>query len=358
MGISLELHSTFVILIAAAVTILAFFYPEIFFQSIVLIFLLFFSVFVHELFHSLVAVSKGFKVQKIILLPIGGISVAEELPEKPIDEFLISIAGPAFNFAIVFLIAILVAVFPQLPWPWHIFFAAEPTLEMLNEAIIFYPLFGLFWVNFILGAFNLFVPALPLDGGRVLRSLLAMKFGFTRATHFASAIARVLAIFLGVLGLFYNWILLIIAIFIYFGAGSEDEAAVIKEILRGIPVLHLVNPTPNIIDGKTTVADAYNNMLARNETNLLVAVRGKLGYVNANRIAQFSEKKWEKTSVSKLAMPLASVTADADAAKAMLLMISKGQPFVPVFDKGNFIGVIEKQQLSRLYKLKKVPNGK
>src|SRR3989338_3198540 len=184
-GISIEFHSTFILLIAGIALLLAIFDPNSLVPTMLLMFFLFLSVFIHELSHSIVSIMRGIKVEKIILLPIGGISVTERIPEKPLDEFLIAIAGPAFNFIAVAAIIIIVALAPNLPWPHYLFTGTEPSIEQFNEAILAYPLFGLFWVNFMLGLFNLVVPALPMDGGRVLRSILSWRFGFARATRIA-----------------------------------------------------------------------------------------------------------------------------------------------------------------------------
>lgn len=171
-GISLEIHQTFIWLILIIVILLLIFSPAEFFSYLLLLAFLFVSVFIHELFHSLVSIWRGFKVKKIILLPIGGLSVSTDFPEKPLEELLISLAGPLFNFIIVFAIIVIINVFPGLPWPS---LSGGEALQELNTAILGNPLFALFWVNLILGAFNLFVPALPLDGGRVLRALLALN---------------------------------------------------------------------------------------------------------------------------------------------------------------------------------------
>lgn len=352
-GISLELHSTFILLILAIVIILAITDLAILLPTIILLFFLFLSVFVHELFHSLVAISKGSKVTKIILLPIGGLSMMEDIPEKPMDEFLTAIAGPAFNFALAFLIIILVSIFPQLPWPWEIL-ASENVLELFDQAVLFYPLFGLFWVNFILGAFNLFVPALPMDGGRILRSLLAMKFGFVRATRIASKVSTFLAIFLFIFGFFFNWILMIIAVFIYLGASFESESAAIKEVLKDVPITDLIHPRPVVMDSNITIYEAYDLMFRMYKTKFLVLLKDRLAYVNADMLARVEPTKWKNTKISGIAKPLVSAKPTDDAAKLMLLTITRSQPFIPIMRASHLLGVVYEEELLKLYKLKKL----
>ncbi|MDO8627991.1 MAG: site-2 protease family protein, partial [Candidatus Diapherotrites archaeon] len=211
-GIALELHITFIMLIAGLLILMAILEPQNLIPYALMLFFLFTSVFIHELFHSVTSVLLGIKVEKIILLPIGGISVAKKMPEQAYKEFLIAIAGPFFNFLMIAIIAGIVYFNPEL----------FPSIEMIsnpdtfNNTILQFPLFSLFWVNLILGVFNLFVPALPLDGGRVLRSILAMKFGFNKATHLASKISTIISVVLGFIGLLGgNFLLIIVAGFVY-----------------------------------------------------------------------------------------------------------------------------------------------
>lgn len=357
MGISLELHSTFVWLIVAIAIFLAIFDQENFIPTLVLLFLLFLSVFIHELFHSIVAVSKGSKVTKIILLPIGGISLSEELPEKPIDEFLIAVAGPFFNFAIVFLIIVLVAFVPILPWPWHLFNSPEVTAEMLNDAILQYPLFGLFWVNFILGAFNLFLPALPLDGGRVLRSILALRLGFNRATHITTKISSVVAILLLLLGFMtWNIILLIIAVFIFLGSSQEDEIVLIKETLKGVDLKKIINKRPTILDSSKTAREAFNRMKKKNRTAFLVRSGKSLGYIDADILSKEDKQKWDKIKLKSIMQKIPPVRPIESSGKIMSIIMSKNYPFIPIVNKGKLIGVIEKREINKLYKLIRLDN--
>lgn len=218
-GITIELHKSFLWLAAILAIALLITSPGELIPTMGIFAILFASVLIHELFHSVTAISKGLSVKKIILLPIGGISVADDIPEKPSTEFWIAIAGPAFNFMMVFAIILLVKIFPILPWPAKLF-EAELTSETLSQAITNYPLFALFWVNLMLGSFNLFIPALPLDGGRVLRSILAARTGnYAKATENTAKISGIIAMLLFALGfLSTDIIILVIAVFIYFGS--------------------------------------------------------------------------------------------------------------------------------------------
>jgi len=157
------------------------------------------------------------------LLPIGGVARLERIPEKPSEEFLIAIAGPAVNVVIALVLIVLGGAN----------FSADhlSALESANVSMID----RLAAVNLFLALFNL-IPAFPMDGGRVLRALLAARLGYVRATELAAAIGQWVAFVLGFLGLFGNPILIFIAIFVYLAASAEAHMVAIRAMSRGVPV--------------------------------------------------------------------------------------------------------------------------
>jgi Zn-dependent protease len=186
---------------------------------------LFLCVVLHEYGHALVARRFGCATRDITVLPIGGVARLERLPERPSHELLVAIAGPAVNFVIAGALGGYLVVFrPDQLQP-------DGTAEVLSLS---FPL-RLFLVNVLLGVFNL-VPAFPMDGGRVLRALLAMRMDYARATNIAARVGQGLALLLGLLGLQSNLMLVLIAVFIWFGASAEAAAVRTKSMLVGIPV--------------------------------------------------------------------------------------------------------------------------
>lgn len=356
MGISLELHSTFIILMVMVVVLLALFDLQNLVPILVLFFFLFVSVFIHELFHSLVAISKGVKVSKILLLPIGGIAFAEDIPEKPMDELLMAIAGPAFNFAVAFLIILLVSVFPFLPWP-HGIFSGTASSEFLESAILSYPLFALFWVNMVLGLFNLLIPAMPLDGGRVLRALLSMKLGNAKATMVAAKLSMFLAIILGAIGFFFNWLLAIIAVFIYIGANAESQAAAIKETMKGVDFMRIVNRRPPVLDAGLSLEEATEEMEMLNDDAFLVQFGRHYGYITAEMVASVKRHLWPVTPVRKIAKRVPAAKSSTPSGKVISTMMSKGYPFIAIVDRGVLLGIVEAGEINKLYKLSKLDKG-
>jgi Zn-dependent protease len=167
------------------------------------------SVLVHELAHCVVAVRDGVEVDDILLLPIGGVSQMHEIPKDPGEELGIAIAGPLTSLALALAFALAALVAGARLWP--------PTLLAGSW------LARLAWLNLLLGAFNL-LPALPMDGGRVLRAGLAMRESRSAATHQAVKIARFFAVVMIAVGLAWDVWLIFIGIFILLAAGQEERS--------------------------------------------------------------------------------------------------------------------------------------
>lgn len=193
--------------------------------------LLFAIVVFHELAHALTARRFGVQTRDILLLPIGGVARMEKMPEKPWQELWVAIAGPAFNLALAALLGIWQLVMYGV-WPSFPASAAE------GDALAWFHLelsAQLYFLNLILALFNL-LPAFPMDGGRVLRAIFAMFWPRDLATRRAAMIGKIFAILLGWIGLQGNLVLVLIAVFVWFGAGEEAEWTTLKMQLRDVPV--------------------------------------------------------------------------------------------------------------------------
>jgi Zn-dependent protease len=216
-GIQLAVHASFVLLLAywgyqgwqedGAIGMV---------WSIGLIVLFFVCVILHELGHSLTARRYGINVPRILLLPIGGMAEFDRIPRKPSQELLITVAGPAVNFLLVALL---------FPLVWRSWAGGEPIYAHSFAGLIE----QLWYANLIMGVFNL-VPVFPMDGGRIFRSLLAMKLPYLRATWWAVMVGRVLAIGFIAWGLYANHLMLaVLFAFILFAGNNEYQAALYRE---------------------------------------------------------------------------------------------------------------------------------
>jgi Zn-dependent protease/CBS domain-containing protein len=204
---------------------------------------LFVSVVIHELGHAIVGRAYGVRVRNITLWILGGVAQFEEMPRQRGAEAVVAIAGPITSVALSGICWLL----------WR----ALPSDIAAGQFIFGY----LVYMNVVLAAFNL-LPALPLDGGRVLRSLLALRFPHLRATQIAAAVSKSLAILLGLFGfLALNIFLLLIAFFIYMGVVGETQSATIAELLEGIGVSDLMTREVHSVTPQMSVLELVQKML-------------------------------------------------------------------------------------------------
>jgi len=193
-------------------------------EGVAFILSLFFCIVLHELGHALTARRFGIRTRDITLLPIGGVARLEQIPERPLQEFLVAIAGPAVNLVIAVLLVIPVLFLGELDQVSDLQVVGGDFLEKLM------------WVNLGLIIFNM-LPAFPMDGGRVLRALLASRMSRVRATHIAATVGQVIAIGFGALGVMTgHWMLLLIAFVIFQGAQAEAAAVELRALFQGVRV--------------------------------------------------------------------------------------------------------------------------
>jgi stage IV sporulation protein FB len=249
-GIQLRIHITFLLIIvwlafgyyaqggSAAAT-----------SGVIFILLLFLCVVLHEFGHAFAAKAFGISTPDITLLPIGGVARLERMPEEPVQELIIAIAGPLVNVVIALVL-----------------FVAGGFQVLLNQWTVGGGgLIGqLLFINIMLVLFNL-LPAFPMDGGRVLRALLATRMSYARATQIAATVGQGFSFVFAVLGLIWNPFLIFIALFVYIGASQEAALAQMKDVSRRFPVSSAMVREFRTLPEDATLQEAVDALLATSQ---------------------------------------------------------------------------------------------
>src|SRR5215211_3263763 len=218
-------------------------------EGILFILALFLCVVLHEYGHALTARRYGIKTRDITLYPIGGVARLERMPDKPIEELWVALMGPAVNVVIAAII--------------FVYLYLSRGLVPMTDLTVASGSFAarLMAVNISLVLFNL-IPAFPMDGGRVLRALLAMRMDYVRATQIAANIGQGLAFVLGFIGLFNNPFLLFIAFFVWIGASQEASMVQMKNSVSGIPVTRAMLTDFKTLSPRDTLSQVVGLILA------------------------------------------------------------------------------------------------
>jgi Zn-dependent protease/CBS domain-containing protein len=290
-GIRIEVHWTFLILLAWIIFsgLRTNANSEEIIWSLLLLFAVFACVVLHELGHAFAAKKFNIKTTNITLLPIGGLAQMEQIPEKPKEEFVIAVAGPAVNFIIAGLIYLVAPI------------SSLTDLEQLNKkADAGNFLTVIMSLNIWLAIFNL-IPAFPMDGGRVFRALLSFRLGHVKATRIAAAVGQILGISFVFFGFFYNPFLIFIGLFIYLGAGSESIYAQTKWMLQGFTVKDVVMHDIPFIDKNAPLKEAVTQLLNSQNKNFVVTDAGEpVGTLNRDQIIKALQQENDKILVDKI----------------------------------------------------------
>jgi Zn-dependent protease len=237
-------------------------------DGVLLICLVFGIVVLHEFGHALTARRFGIRTRDITLLPIGGVASLERMPDDPRHELLVAVAGPAVNFVLAGLLAgVALAVgLPLVP---------EVGLESEVQPSAVPLLVRLVWINLMLGLFNL-LPAFPMDGGRALRALLALRVSDIRATRIAAGLGQAMAMVLGIVGLFFSPVLVFIGLFLWMGASGEARLAEAKFVAHGVPVTAAMVREFEAVSPELPVASPLRRVLETSQHDFPVVADGRV----------------------------------------------------------------------------------
>jgi len=300
---------------------------QLIFGVIVAVFL-FICVLLHELGHSYVTQVFGFKINGITLFIFGGVSQTEEIPRNPKQEMTIAIVGPAVS-VVIGVVFYLVYIFINQ-------FSNSLSLQIVSIS------FGtLAFYNLFLAGFNL-IPAFPIDGGRVLRSGLAMRMDYGKATKIASDFGKGVAIFIAVFGIFYNLWLTFIAIFIYFGASQEQRALGVSLALENVKVKDIMTPNVESVSPDMSLRKLSDYMFAHKHLSYPVIENDRIiGTVSVLDIRGVGKDKQDIVLIKDVMhKDFLSISPDDDAMDAFKTMASNHNDRLIVQENEHTVGII------------------
>jgi Zn-dependent protease/predicted transcriptional regulator len=281
------------------------------------------TIVVHELGHALVARRYGIKTRDIMLLPIGGIASLERMPDTPRQELAVALVGPAINLVIAGLIWVGVALFG------YSAFAVQ-----------------LVWINIALAVFNL-IPAFPMDGGRATRALLSMWLGRERATDVAAALGKMFAVAIGIFGLFFNPLLVLIAAVVWFGATQERALVHLKLALHGVPVSAAMLRKVDAVSPELRLEDAATLLLGQNQVPVLDHGH-VIGVLTRSDVASALAKDGPEAPVSGASTHEVVTVEPGDPLDLVLDRLRQSPDSVAlVVDHGEAVGLVTAEALAR-----------
>jgi len=361
-GIDVKIHITFPLILIWAGYVFGTAGQQAFSLSgasfgIVVTLILFACVVIHELAHSLTAIRMGYPVREIVLLPLGGVAQIEKLPEQPRQELIMAIVGPLSNVVIGLLLLLLGLGLGMDLRTSLLKIVSDPAGLGWADTLPY-----LTFTNFALAAFNL-IPAFPMDGGRVLRALLATSMPHARATTIAVRVGQALAWLLGLGGLLtgnITWIL--IAVFVFAGASQEGRMIRVKSALQGLLVRHAFSHRAQALSPGDPISRAADLTFESFQADFPVCtgnlacergtIVGLLTYQDTLRALRNRSPDTPVRDVMRSDFP--TVDLDAELFDVQQRMTEAKIDAVPVLDDGEFLGLLTRRDISEVYQLMSV----
>jgi Zn-dependent protease len=295
----------------------------------------FVTILAHEIAHSYLAQKYGVTIKSITLMIFGGVSQMEDVPRKDGQEWRMAVAGPLTSLGI--------GTGAYVAWLGLKGIADPPV--WLGGTVILLGLMGIY--NLLLAGFNL-IPAFPMDGGRVLRSLLAEHMPFIEATRRAARIGRYFAIGMALFGIFFNFFFIVIALFVYIAATEEEQATAISESLQGVTVGKLMSASVEVVHPDTTIEQLHDLMLSTKHMGFPVVDRGLVGIVTLTDTHKIPKDRLAHARVADImTRTVVTVAPDLDAAKALHIMSEKRISRLVVIQGRDIVGIATQKDFLR-----------
>ena len=336
-GIAVNVHATFVLLLGWIALTHWMQYQSLIptLTGVAFILALFLCMVLHEYGHALAARTFGIATKDITLLPIGGLARLERIPDKPNQELWVALAGPAVNVVIAALLAAYLSLTGHFQPVQHI----GLTHGMFLERVMF--------ANLFLVGFNM-IPAFPMDGGRVLRALLAKRMEYARATRIAAGVGQGLAFVFGFLGLFTNPFLVFIAFFVWIGAAQEAAIAETKSVLGSVSAKDAMIPEFRTLSPRDELSQAVKLVLNGWQQDFPVADQGRVVgmLLRSDMIATLATGGVHST-VERTMRPDFPVASPSEPVPSVFARLHEAEvATVPIVEEGRLVGVITLENMT------------
>ncbi|MFQ5908080.1 MAG: CBS domain-containing protein [Thermoplasmata archaeon] len=304
------------------------------------------SVLFHELVHSYVALRYGAKIHSITLIIFGGIAQIEEMPKQPSAERNMALAGPGSNLLIAaggYAVLLILGPFRTLS-------TALEVVAVFVSVLVFY--------NLLLGLFNL-IPAFPMDGGRVLRAFLARNRSLLSATETAATVGKTFAVLFAVVGIvFFQVILLLVAVFIYLGAGAEERLTKVTVILEGVHVDDIMTREVDTVTSDSTVAELMERIALERHMGYPVVNGELLGLVTFRDAVAVPQGRRDRVRVGDISRKeVVTITPREPALHAMKRMAERKIGRLLVTDGGRLVGILTQTDLVKAVSIYQAQRG-
>ncbi|TQD28417.1 M50 family metallopeptidase [Methanolobus vulcani] len=297
--------------------------------------LLFVCVLLHELGHSYIAKSYGVEIKDITLMLLGGVSSMEEIPREPSQEFKMAFAGPLVSLIIGFgLLGLNIAT--------------SSLISSYSTTWLYLMVNILATINIILALFNL-IPAFPMDGGRILRSMFAKRMSYIKATHYAASVGKMFAFMMALIGVVSNLWLLLIAFFVYIGASEEDKSTTVTVSLERYKVGDIMSKDVISVEPEMTVEELSHFMFENKHLGYPVIKSNSLkGIVTFTDIRNVMPHERYAVLVSDvMTKDVVTLPSSASAAEAFKVMTINNIGRVLVMDDDIVKGILSRTDLMR-----------
>ena len=303
--------------------------------GILFILALFMCVVLHEYGHALTARKYGIRTRDITLYPIGGLARLERMPDRPIEELWVALAGPAVNLVIAAALIAYLALTNSLTPITDMSIARGSFIERLMT------------LNIYLAVFNL-IPAFPMDGGRVLRALLALKLEYVQATQIAANIGQGIAFLFGFVGLFNNPFLVFIALFVWIGAAQEASMVQIRNSLGGIPVTRVMQTNFQVLSPLDPLARAIELILSGSQQDFPVVENGHaVGILDRDTLISALSKNSQTAPVADVMhRDVPEIDSHDMVETALMRLQESGSKTLPVTHGNQLVGLITSENIT------------